>query len=52
MLLRTDDCWCLSDPLADEDAVPDSAKMSFSRASTVPFTWYVLNLEADAWEEC
>jgi len=39
--------------LALEAAVPLSAKMSFSRASTVPFTLYVLILTADAepeWE--
>ena len=38
--------WCFS-PLAADEAVPDSAKMSSSRASTVPFTLYVLILEAD-----
>jgi hypothetical protein len=50
--LLTNDCWtwCFC-PLADEAAVPDSAKMSYSRASTVPFTLYVLILVAVAWAE-
>lgn len=52
--LLTHDCslWCFC-PFADDEAEPDSAKMSFSRASTVPLTLYVLILVAVAvpeWE--